>query len=88
MQPYTDPNLILQKGNFLLQTMTSGLIPASDISALNTLREFIGIAPISEEEQQSLIAAQAQAQQAAMAATQQAPAPTQEIPTDPGNVYP
>lgn len=88
MQPYSDPMLILQKGNFLMQAMSSGLIPSSDMSAMNTLREFAGIAPISEEEQQALVTAQAQAQQAAMAAAGQVPAPTPEIPTDPGNQYP
>ena len=88
MQPYSDPMLILQKGNFLMQAMSSGLIPSSDISAINALREFAGIAPIDENEQQALMLAQAQAQQAAMAAAQQTPAPTQEMPIDPGNSYP
>lgn len=88
MQPYSDPMLIMQKGQFLMQAMGAGLIPASDISAVNALREFAGIAPIDENEQQALITAQAQAQQAAMAAAQQAAAPTEPTPVDPGNSYP
>jgi hypothetical protein len=69
----TDPNIIISKGNFLLSAITSGAIPASDISAINVLREMCGVPKIDMEEQQRMMNAQLdqqmqqqQMQQAAM----------------------
>lgn len=73
VQASTDPNIIISKGNFLLQAITAGAIPASDISAINVLREMCGVPKIDMEEQQRMINAQLdqqmqqqQMQQAAM----------------------
>ncbi len=80
MQPYTDPTLMMQKGQFLLQAITAGVIPASDITAINALREFAGIAPISYEDMQSLIEAQTQTQAAQQGVSAQ-PDPLQQAPS-------
>jgi hypothetical protein len=63
-----NPNIVISKGNFLLSALSSGIIPGTDLAAVNTLREMVGVPAIDMDEMQSLQQAQLQQQQMQQAA--------------------
>lgn len=76
VQASTDPNIVISKGNFLLSALSSGIIPGTDLAAVNTLREMVGVPAVDYNQMQALQQAQLQQQQMQQAALMpQQPAP-------------
>jgi hypothetical protein len=79
-QPSSDPNFEIARAGALLGAMTSSVIPASDIDAVNELRRALGVSAIDEQKMMDLIVQQAQQQQIQM----QGQMPPEQAPADPG----
>lgn len=62
-QPYTDPNMIMSRASNLLTALSTGVIPQSDIDAVNRLREDLGVPPLDREQMMNLLALNVQQQQ-------------------------
>lgn len=57
-----DPNMALQKASTIVNAIASQIIPNSDLEAINSLRELLGLSPQSEQEMMNNIQKNAQIQ--------------------------
>ncbi len=48
--PHTDPQMMMTRASNLMSAISMGIIPSSDLSAVNQLREDMGVPPISQED--------------------------------------